>query len=79
MMGGQVTKVLADANILYSRTIRNWLCLLYLRGGHDMFQILWTEDIMAETLYRRRNNPFLSDDQVGGFGADSSQPSETIA
>ena len=45
-----------------------------------MFQIFWTEDIMAEMLYRRRrSNPFLSEEQIGGtrraiartFGADS--------
>lgn len=33
-----------------------------------MFQVYWTEDIMAETLYhRRKSNPFLSDEQVGGI------------
>ncbi|WP_084497281.1 hypothetical protein [Nocardia amamiensis] len=45
-----------------------------------MFQIFWTEDIMAEMLYwRRKKNPFLSEVQVGGirrtvaatFGDDS--------
>ncbi|WP_084485513.1 hypothetical protein [Nocardia beijingensis] len=80
VIGGRVQRVLVDANILYSRTLRDWLSLLYLRGGLGMFQVFWTEDIMAETLYwRRRNNPFLSEDQIGGirrrvaatFGDDS--------
>ncbi|MBF6437418.1 PIN domain-containing protein [Nocardia cyriacigeorgica] len=68
MIGGRATRVLVDANILYSRTLRDWLSLLYLRGGHEMFEVFWTEDIMAETLYhRRRNNPFLAEEQVGGI------------
>lgn len=68
MAGGRVQRVLVDANVLYSRTLRDWLSLLYLRGGHGMFQVLWTEDIMAETLYhRRKDNPYLSDEQIGGI------------
>ncbi|MET8779645.1 PIN domain-containing protein [Nocardia sp. NPDC004654] len=68
MVGGRVTRVLVDANILYSRTLRDWLCLLYLRGGAGMFQVFWTEDIMAEALYhRRKKNPFLSEEQIGGI------------
>jgi hypothetical protein len=80
MISGRVQRVLVDANILYSRTLRDWLSLLYLRGGHGMFQVYWTEDIMAEMLYwRRKNNPHLGEQQIGGirrrvidtFGADS--------
>ncbi|MFD6391253.1 PIN domain-containing protein [Nocardia sp. NPDC060259] len=68
MAGGWATKVLADANILYSRTLRDWLSLLYLRGGNGMFQVYWTEDIMAETLYnRRKHNPHLPEAQIGGI------------
>lgn len=60
--------VLVDANILYSRTLRDWLSLLYLRGGHGMFRVFWTEDVMAETLYwRRKRNPLLDEEQVGGI------------
>ncbi|MFE3541938.1 PIN domain-containing protein [Nocardia sp. NPDC059177] len=68
MGGRQVQRVLVDANIFYSRTLRDWLCLLYLRGGNGMFQVYWTEDIMAEALYHlRKNNPFLAEQQVGGI------------
>lgn len=67
-MARQVTKVLVDANILYSRTLRDWVCLLYLRSAGGMFECYWTEDIMAEMLYHRRKaNPFLSEQQVGGI------------
>nr|WP_218580010.1 hypothetical protein [Nocardia cyriacigeorgica] len=32
-----------------------------------MFALFWTEDIMAETLYKlRKANPFLSEEQIGG-------------
>ncbi|WP_157171807.1 PIN domain-containing protein [Nocardia higoensis] len=68
MSSRQVQRVLVDANIFYSRTLRDWLCLLYLHGGSGMFQLYWTEDIMAEVLYRlRRKHPFLDEQQVGGI------------
>lgn len=51
------TRVLVDANVLYSRTLRDWLCLLYLEG-EPLFSIHWTEDILAETVYHlRRDHP----------------------
>ncbi len=63
-----VQRVLVDANVVYSRTLRDWLCLLYLRGGRDRFQVYWTEDIMAEVLYNlRRKNPFWNEVQIGGI------------
>ncbi|AZI58878.1 PIN domain-containing protein [Nakamurella antarctica] len=50
-------RVLVDANVLYSRTLRDWLCLLYLEG-ELLFSVHWTEDILAETIYRlRRAHP----------------------
>ncbi|MFI6041231.1 PIN domain-containing protein [Nocardia sp. NPDC051321] len=68
MVSGWGTKVLVDANILYSRTLRDWLALLYLHGGGEMFEVMWTDDIMAEFHYHlRKRNPFLDDAQVGGI------------
>lgn len=53
-----VTGVLVDANVLYSKTLRDWLFLLKLESDGNMFSVLVTEDVIAETLYRlRRNNP----------------------
>ncbi|MGB4834514.1 MAG: hypothetical protein WBP28_00340 [Nostocoides sp.] len=50
--------VLVDANVLYSRTLRDWLFLLKLRSEAGMFTVYATEDIIAEVLYRlRRDNP----------------------
>lgn len=56
-LGGQL-KVLADANVLYPKTTRDWLALLYAQGGSDMFQVFWTDDILTETAYHlRRDHP----------------------
>ena len=49
-------------------TLRDWLALLYLHGDSGAFQVLWTDDIMAEFHYHlRKNNPLLDDAQVGGI------------
>ena len=67
MAWGQGTNVLVDANALYSRTLRDWLALLYLRSGQTMFEVLWTDDIMVEFQYHlRKKHPFLDDAQCGG-------------
>lgn len=44
------TRVLVDANVLYSRTLRDWLALLYLESD-SFFSVYWTEDILAEAMY----------------------------
>lgn len=66
-LGGLTTRVLPDANILYSRTLRDWLALGSLYGPDGWYQVHWTEDILAELLYHlRKNNPQASDRQIGG-------------
>jgi len=51
------TRVLLDANVLVSRTLRDWVLLLQARAG-GMFATCWTEDILAETIHAvRRRNP----------------------
>jgi len=55
-----IQRVFVDANVLYSRTLRDWLFLLR-RETEGMFQIHTTEDVLAETEYRlRRNNPTMA-------------------
>ena len=82
--------VLVDANVLYSRTLRDWLFLLKLRSDAAMFTVYATEDIIAEVLYRlRRDNPdrpgrFITgihdrivaniDDRITDFQIDGSYP-----
>jgi predicted nucleic acid-binding protein len=52
-----IQRVFVDANVLYSRTLRDWLFLLR-RETEGMFQIHTTEDVLAELVYTlRRNNP----------------------
>ena len=52
------TRVFVDANVLYSRTLRDWLALLQLRSSGELYTVYWTEDVLAETIYwLRRNHP----------------------
>lgn len=46
--------MLVDANVLFSRTLRDWLFLLRNETEGGMFTVYATEDILAETLYRMR-------------------------
>lgn len=48
------TRVLVDANVLYSKTLRDWLCLLYL-ASDTYFAVYWTEDALAETIAHLRD------------------------
>ena len=53
------TRVLLDANVLVSRTLRDAIFLIQIESP-GMFATCWTEDILAETLYHlRRRNPQL--------------------
>ncbi|WP_234420145.1 PIN domain-containing protein [Rhodococcus ruber] len=66
-MSSRVPNVLPDANVLYSRTLRDWICLLATRSGPPLFHLRWTEDILAELVYHlRKNHPHFSDRQIGG-------------
>ncbi|MBC2586921.1 PIN domain-containing protein [Rhodococcus aetherivorans] len=66
-MSSGVPSVLPDANVLYSRTLRDWICLLATRSGPPLFHLRWTEDILAELVYHlRKNHPYYSDRQIGG-------------
>ncbi|MBM4686397.1 hypothetical protein GS532_22210 [Rhodococcus hoagii] len=68
MGSGRNTSVLVDANILYSRTLRDWLALLYLDASSDMFEVKWTDDIMVEFQYNlRKKNPSWTMHRVVGF------------
>lgn len=60
-----VTRVLPDANVLYSRTLRDWLFLLKLESGGSMFTVSTTVDILAETIARYRDsNPSAAGEQI---------------
>ncbi|MEV5818145.1 putative toxin-antitoxin system toxin component, PIN family [Micromonospora haikouensis] len=56
--------VFLDANVLYSRTLRDWICLLALESAYDL---RYSEDVLAEWMYRlRRKRPELSEHAIGG-------------
>lgn len=60
--------VLVDANILFSRTLRDWLFLLKLRSQGSIFRVYATEDIVAEVVYRtRRKKPDLSGEYIANL------------
>lgn len=50
-----VSKVLADADVLFSRTLRDWLFMLRAETKGVMFTVHCTEDIAAEVLSQLRN------------------------
>ncbi|ATY16963.1 PIN domain-containing protein (plasmid) [Amycolatopsis sp. AA4] len=44
-------RVFVDANVLYSRTLRDWLCLLQLGAPGEIYTVYWSEHVLAETIY----------------------------
>lgn len=58
-MAGAIGRVFLDANVLYSRTVRDWLGLLYIDEVFEPpFHAFWSEDVLAEAMYHlRQNNP----------------------
>lgn len=56
-----VLRVFVDANVLYSRTQRDWLALIYLQGQQSPYEVYWSEDVLAEVAYHlRRRHPLWS-------------------
>ncbi|ROP61116.1 PIN domain-containing protein [Curtobacterium sp. ZW137] len=55
-------RVFVDANVLCSRTLRDWTCLLRLRTD-GMFQLHTSEDVLAEVVYTLRR---LRPERSGG-------------
>lgn len=55
--------VLPDSNVLFSRTLRDWLFLLSAEGG--LYTVHSTEDILAEVVAKYRDrHPHISGSQV---------------
>lgn len=51
-------RVFVDANVLYSKTLRDWLFLLRLTGSGAIFQLHSTHDVVHEAMYHlRRRSP----------------------
>ena len=57
--------VLVDANVWYSRTLRDWVCMLATEADGDLYTVLWTDDILAECTYHlRKANPRWEGGQI---------------
>lgn len=46
--------VFVDANVWYSRTLRDWFGMLYTTPDSPPFIVHWTEDVLAELIYHLR-------------------------
>ncbi|ACU34047.1 PIN domain-containing protein [Actinosynnema mirum] len=61
-------KVLADANVLYSRTLLDWFGLLQGSDEQQVYHAYWTEDLLAEALFHlRRDKPALDGGQISSI------------
>lgn len=61
-------RVFLDANVLYSRTLRDWLGLLYTIPDIPPFHVRWTEDVLAEVIYHlRRRHPEWSGSRIAAI------------
>lgn len=54
MSGTGYHRVFVDSNVFYSRTMRDWIGLLYVRGETSPFHVLWSEDVLADVLHHLR-------------------------
>lgn len=73
------SRVFVDSNIWISRTLMDWVCLLFLSSTPPPFYAYWTEDVLGETVYHlRRLHPgwpgqriaLIRDRLAETFGAD---------
>ncbi|EMY35213.1 hypothetical protein D477_005591 [Arthrobacter crystallopoietes BAB-32] len=62
------TRIFLDANVLFSRTLRDWFSLISLNAGIEGISLHWSEDVMSEYQYHiRRKHPGWSEQQIGGW------------
>lgn len=65
-----MTTIFLDANVLYSRTLRDWFALLAIESRRsllsDRIDLRVSEDVLSEWMYHfRRDKPHYSDDAIG--------------
>ncbi|GAA2517816.1 PIN domain-containing protein [Rarobacter incanus] len=62
-----LTKVLPDANTLFSRTLRDWIFLVRLEASSSMYTLHSTEDILTEFIHAyRKAYPAASGETIRG-------------
>ncbi|MBH0008068.1 type II toxin-antitoxin system VapC family toxin [Salinibacterium sp. SWN1162] len=60
--------VFVDANVLYSKTLRDWLFLLRRETRCELFTVASSNDVIAEVLYwSRKNNPSAPGQRTGNI------------
>lgn len=57
-------RIFVDANVLMSRSIRDWLCLLRVESAGGMFTLVTSEDVLAEVEYHLRRKFPHADGEV---------------
>lgn len=58
MYGPANQVVFVDANVWFSRTLRDWIGMLYVTPATAPFEVRWTEDVLAEVIHSlRRQHP----------------------
>lgn len=66
-MSSGALHVLIDANVFFSKTLRDWILLCQLRTDLPMYHLHWTEDILAETVANLREQyPLAADSLTAG-------------
>lgn len=46
--------VFMDANVWFSRTLRDWIAMLYVTPASPPYDVRWSEDVLAEVLHSLR-------------------------
>lgn len=65
MYGQGLHTVFVDANVLYSRTLRDWFFLMGMSGAGEIYRVRWSEDVLVEALYHlRREHPTWNSGQI---------------
>lgn len=68
MQGTGPYSAFVDANVWFSRTLRDWLGMLYTVPESPPFVVYWTEDVLAELIYHlRKKNPSWPGDRITGI------------
>jgi len=68
MQGTGPARVFVDANVWFSRTLRDWIGVLYVTPDDPPFVVHWSEDVLAEVLYHlRKKHPHWHGERITGI------------
>lgn len=57
--------VFVDANVLYSRCLRDWLIMMALDSHYTAYELRWSEAVLAEAFYHlRREHPDAPEQRI---------------